>query len=160
MVEPDTRDLSVVVIPGGLLVEPRDASCAGEVAAGDAGGRRPTESEGDALAFAWAVAKYARSDAVVLARQDGGLMRTVGIGTGEVSRRMAIERALAEAGAKAEGAVLASDGPITAAGDLERIAHLGVTAVAHPGGPADKLAIRGLAGELAIVATNVSHIRY
>jgi phosphoribosylaminoimidazolecarboxamide formyltransferase/IMP cyclohydrolase len=160
MVPPDTRDLSILVIPGGLLVEPRDATCRNEVEAGDPGGRRPTEAERDALVFAWAVAKYARSDAIVIARQDDGLMRTVGVGAGEVARRFAIERALAEAGTQAEGAVLASDGPITEAADLELIAGAGVTAVVHPGGPADKLGISVGASELAIVATNVSHIRY
>jgi phosphoribosylaminoimidazolecarboxamide formyltransferase / IMP cyclohydrolase len=160
MIAPDARDISIVVIPGGLLVEARDTTCRGEVEAGAAAGRPCTESERRALVFAWAVAKYARSDAIVLARQDGASMRTVAIAAGEVSRRRAIERALDEAGTYAERAVLASDGPITEAGDLELIASAGVTAVAHPGGPADQLGIGDRDGELAIVATNVAHIRY
>jgi phosphoribosylaminoimidazolecarboxamide formyltransferase/IMP cyclohydrolase len=160
MVPPDARDLSIVIIPGGLLVEPRDATCRGEVEAGEPGGRRPTDGEREALVFAWAVAKYVRSDAVVLARQDGGLMRTVGIGAGEVSRRLAIERALGEAGTQAEGAVLASDGPITEAAELELLARAGVSAVAHPGGPADSLGIEEGDRELAVVATGVAHVRY
>ncbi|HEX3346236.1 MAG TPA: hypothetical protein VHS09_16750 [Polyangiaceae bacterium] len=160
MIPPDLRDVSLVVVPGGLLVEGRDATCRGEVEAGEPAGRRPTDGERATLAFAWAVAKYARSDAIVLARSDGGLARTVGIAAGEVSRRQAIERALAEAGTHAERAVLASDGAITEAGELELIARAGVTAVAHPGGPADKLGIGDRDGELAIVATNVAHVRY
>jgi phosphoribosylaminoimidazolecarboxamide formyltransferase/IMP cyclohydrolase len=145
-----------------MLVEERDLPCKGEIEAADPAGRRPTESEQDALVFAWAVAKHTRSDAVVLARHVDGIMRTVAVAAGEVSRRLAIEHALAEAGAEAEGAVLASDGRIATAGDFERIAKAGVLAVAHPGGPADatKVAVRNAERELAILATNVSHILY
>jgi phosphoribosylaminoimidazolecarboxamide formyltransferase/IMP cyclohydrolase len=158
----DARDLSIFVVPGALLVEERDARCKGEIEGADPGARRPTEVERDALVFAWGVVKYARSDAIVLVRQDGSVMHTVGVAAGEISRRLAIERALREAGPDAEGAVLASDGRITEGADLERIANAGVSAVAHPGGPEDgaRFTVRATGRDLAIVATNVAHVRY
>ena len=61
----------------------------------------------------------------------------------------------------AAGAVLASDGPIVAGHDFDRLAKVGVTAVAHTGGPEDKRSVMvGTKEILSIVATNVSHIRY
>ena len=158
----DTPQLSISVVPGAMLLEPRDSRCGNEVESGDSGVRAPLDAERRALVFAWAIAKYLRSDGVVIAKEEQGVLRTIGIGASAISRRQAIEMALAEAGADAGGAVLASDGPIMNSWDFERLASLGITAVAHPGGPEDAkpFAIADGRGMLAIVATNVSHLRY
>ncbi|MEO7095364.1 MAG: hypothetical protein ABI175_19060, partial [Polyangiales bacterium] len=58
-------------IPFGLVVEQRDGPSEGEVARGKVlSQRQPTQEELVALDFAWKVAKYSRSDAVVIARTD------------------------------------------------------------------------------------------
>ncbi len=61
------------------------------------------------LAFAWKVAKHARSNAVVLARGENGAFYTVGIGSGQTSRIKATRDALEKAGERADGAGFASD---------------------------------------------------
>ncbi|MEO7093852.1 MAG: bifunctional phosphoribosylaminoimidazolecarboxamide formyltransferase/IMP cyclohydrolase, partial [Polyangiales bacterium] len=78
---------------------------------------------------------------------------------GGVSRREAIGMALAQAAGDAAGAVLASDGPITAAEDLDLLMRRGIVAVAHPGSPADASIISAGSNVLAFVATGIAHLR-
>src|SRR5207248_60771 len=61
--------------------------------------------EWDALLFAWRVAQFVRSNAIVLA---AGLA-TVGVGAGQTSRVDAVRLAVAKAGERAAGAAMASD---------------------------------------------------
>jgi len=68
--------------------------------------REPKANQWDDLLFAWAVAKHVTSNGIVIARNDV----TLGIGQGQVSRIDAVNIALTKAGARAKGAVLASDG--------------------------------------------------
>jgi phosphoribosylaminoimidazolecarboxamide formyltransferase/IMP cyclohydrolase len=160
MFPPEISYPSIRIVPGGMLLEPRDARCANEVESGDRGVRPATPAEQRALVFAWAVAKYVPSDGVVIAKENAGVLETIGVGAGGTSRRMAIEMALSEAGAEAAGAVLASDGPIVRAADFERLAKTGITAVAHPGGPEDGNAFTTAGNPpIAIVTTNVSHLK-
>ncbi len=157
----DLADLSITIVPGAAILEQRDARSKDEVAAGDAGGHVPTHEQKRLLAFAWTIAKFTRSDAVVLAREERGVTFTVGVGDAAVSRRHAIEKAIWEAGEASAAAVLASDGPIVLADDFQRIAQAGIAAVAHPGGPEDGRTFQvGGQPPVAILATNLSHIRY
>ena len=85
------------------------------------------------LQFAWRVAKYARSNAVVISR--GGT--TLGIGAGQTSRleaaQLAVDRAKAK-GFDLRGAVAASDAFFPFADGLEVLARAGINAVIQPGG--------------------------
>ncbi len=84
----------------------------------------------EALRFAWRVVRYARSNAIVLARGSA----TVGIGSGQPTRVKAVELACEVAGDRARGAVLASDAFFPFADGLEAAARAGVRAVVQPGG--------------------------
>jgi phosphoribosylaminoimidazolecarboxamide formyltransferase/IMP cyclohydrolase len=110
------------------------------------------------LRFAWAVVKHARSNAVVLAR--GGV--TVGLGAGAVSRIWAAERAVANAGGRARGAVLASEAFFPFDDVVRLAAGAGVTAILQPGGAKRDPEVIAAANELGVgmVFTGSRHFRH
>ncbi len=143
-------------LAGGFLVQEEDRGVFGEVRAVTE--RRPGEGELAALRFAMAVAKHARSNAIVVANGE----RTLGIGQGQTSRVDAARIALEKAGDAARGAVLASDGffPFD---DVVRLAgEYGIAAIAQPGGSkrdADSIRAANELG-IAMVFTGLRHFRH
>ncbi|MCW2713595.1 MAG: phosphoribosylaminoimidazolecarboxamide formyltransferase/IMP cyclohydrolase [Frankiales bacterium] len=120
-------------ISGGMLLQSRDRFDApGDdpstwtVAAGEAA---PPELLAD-LVFAWRSVRAVKSNAILLA--SGGA--TVGVGMGQVNRVDAAKLAVARAGARAAGAVAASDAFFPFADGLEVLVAAGVRAVVQPGG--------------------------
>ena len=95
--------------------------------------RAPTPGETNDLLFAWRVAKFVKSNAIVYCR-DG---RTLGIGAGQMSRvdstRIAAFKA-ANAGLSLTGAVVASDAFFPFRDGLDVVADNGAAAVIQPGG--------------------------
>jgi phosphoribosylaminoimidazolecarboxamide formyltransferase/IMP cyclohydrolase len=145
-------------IPGGLLVQTRDLAEADPRGWKVVSKRSPSPEELEALAFAWSVVKYVKSNAIVLARRDV----TVGIGMGQTNRVDSVRIAAERAGAKARGSALASDAFFPFPDGVEAAGAAGITAVAQPGGSvrddeviaaADKLGI-------AMVFTAVRHFRH
>jgi phosphoribosylaminoimidazolecarboxamide formyltransferase/IMP cyclohydrolase len=149
-------------VGGGIVVQTRDATGAGEVSGGKVmTQRKPTPEELEALDFAWLVCKHVKSNAIVLARGDGGL-RTVGVGAGQMSRVISVQIACEKAGDATRGAVLASDAFFPFPDGVELAAKNGVTAVVQPGGSvkdADVVAAADAAG-IAMIATGVRHFRH
>lgn len=82
------------------------------------------------LIFAWKVVKHVKSNAIVVAK-DG---RTLGVGAGQMNRVGAAEIALKQAGAKAKGAVLASDAFFPFSDTVNLAAKYGIKAIVQPGG--------------------------
>jgi len=146
-------------VGGGLLVQDRDATGAGEVAGGRVVTKRaPTEAEMASLEFSWRVCKHVKSNAIVLAQGHA----TVGIGAGQMSRVVSVRIACEKAGEQARGSVLASDAYFPFADGVEAAARAGVTAVAQPGGSVrdpDVIAAADVAG-MAMVFTGVRHFRH
>jgi phosphoribosylaminoimidazolecarboxamide formyltransferase/IMP cyclohydrolase len=159
----DHRATAMKFVGGGLLVQDRDATARGEVARGRVVTKRaPTEDELRALGFAWAVCKHVKSNAIVLARADGGGLRTVGVGAGQMSRVISVDIAARKAGDLAAGSALASDAFFPFPDGLERAAEAGVLAVAQPGGSVrdeEVIAAADRAG-IAMVFTAVRHFRH
>jgi phosphoribosylaminoimidazolecarboxamide formyltransferase/IMP cyclohydrolase len=91
---------------------------------------RPSPALERDLAFAWAVCRHVKSNAIVLVR-DGAL---VGVGAGQMSRVDSVEIALRKAGDRARGAVLASDAFFPFDDSIGPAAAAGVAAVIQPGG--------------------------
>jgi phosphoribosylaminoimidazolecarboxamide formyltransferase / IMP cyclohydrolase len=146
-------------VGGGLVVQTRDATAAGEVAGGKVATKRaPTTDEMASLEFAWRVCKHVKSNAIVLAHGE----RTVGVGAGQMSRVISVQIACEKAGALTKGAVLASDAFFPFPDGLEAAAKAGVTAVAQPGGSvkdAEVIAAADAYG-LAMVFTGTRHFRH
>jgi phosphoribosylaminoimidazolecarboxamide formyltransferase / IMP cyclohydrolase len=122
-------ELSAKDVTGGLLLQDTD------VTEDDSGykvvtGTEPTPHHMAGLLFAWRVAKWVRSNAIVLAK-DGA---TVGVGGGQTSRVDASELAVKKAGERTRGAVAASDAFFPFADGVEALAEAGIEAVIQPGG--------------------------
>jgi phosphoribosylaminoimidazolecarboxamide formyltransferase/IMP cyclohydrolase len=146
-------------VGGGLVVQDRDATAAGEVTRGKVVTKRePTAEEMRSLEFAWRVCKHVKSNAIVLAHGE----TTVGVGAGQMSRVISVQIACEKAGEKARGSVLASDAFFPFPDGVEAAAKAGVTAVAQPGGSVkdpDVIATADAHG-LAMVFTGVRHFRH
>jgi len=122
---------------------------------------KPTSRQIDDLLFAWRIAKYVKSNAIVFCR-DG---RTVGIGAGQMSRvdaaRVADFKAN-EAGLSLAGSVVASDAFFPFRDGLDVVARSGAKAVIQPGGSLRDEEVIAAADEhgLAMVFTGVRHFRH
>jgi phosphoribosylaminoimidazolecarboxamide formyltransferase/IMP cyclohydrolase len=95
--------------------------------------RAPAPAELEALRFAWEVVAAARSNAIALARGTA----LIGLGSGQTSRVDAVDVALMKArraGHATGGAVLASDGFLPFADNVDHAAKAGIVAVVQPGG--------------------------
>lgn len=152
-------------IGGGLVVQARDDTAAGEVRDGEVvTDRKPTEAELGALEFAWAICKHVKSNSILLAAPTGepGEYVTLGSGGGQTSRVGAAEIAIRKAGDRARGAVLASDAFFPFPDGLEVGTKAGVTAIAQPGGSkGDEAVIQAAnAAGAAMVFTGIRHFRH
>ena len=123
--------------------------------------RAPSPAELDDLLFAWRVAKYVKSNAIVYAK-DG---RTVGIGAGQMSRvvsaRIAAMKA-EEAGLAVAGSAMASDAFFPFRDGIDAAAAAGIRAVIQPGGSMRDAEVVAAADEhdIAMVFTGIRHFRH
>jgi phosphoribosylaminoimidazolecarboxamide formyltransferase/IMP cyclohydrolase len=117
--------------------------------------RQPSEREWADLRFAWRVVRHVRSNAIVVAANG----QSLGIGAGQMNRVGSVQLALAAAGERAQGAVLASDGFFPFDDSVRLAASLGIAAVIQPGGSvrdADSIGACDQLG-LAMVSTGRRH---
>ncbi|PKO84967.1 MAG: bifunctional phosphoribosylaminoimidazolecarboxamide formyltransferase/inosine monophosphate cyclohydrolase [Betaproteobacteria bacterium HGW-Betaproteobacteria-11] len=148
-------------VGGGLLVQTQDAA---RIAASElklVTRRAPSERELADLLFAWRVAKYVKSNAIVYCK-DGV---TIGVGAGQMSRvdsaRIAAIKA-ANAGLSVAGSVVASDAFFPFRDGLDVLAQAGATAVIQPGGSLRDAEVIAAADEqnVAMVFTGFRHFRH
>jgi phosphoribosylaminoimidazolecarboxamide formyltransferase/IMP cyclohydrolase len=155
---PVLRGLDVRPMPGGALVQDRDAVTETRADCKVVSSREPTAGEWDDLLFAWQVASRVKSNAIVFAKDRA----TVGIGAGQMSRVDSAWIAARKAGERATGAVMASDAFFPFPDALEVAAEVGVTAAIHPGGSkrdGDVLQAAERHG-MAVVLTGRRHFRH
>ena len=114
----------------GLLLQEQD-ECRDDPTAWKVASRRePTEDERAALEFGWKVVSHVKSNAILLC----GPKAVYGVGAGQMSRVDAVRLAIAKAGEKTQGSVMASDAFFPFPDGIEEAAAAGVTAVIQPGG--------------------------
>jgi phosphoribosylaminoimidazolecarboxamide formyltransferase / IMP cyclohydrolase len=122
---------------------------------------QPTAQQLDDLLFAWKVAKFVKSNAVVYAA--GGM--TLGVGAGQMSRvdssRIASIKA-ANAGLSLQGAAVASDAYFPFRDGLDVVVDAGAACVIQPGGSMRDAEVIAAADErgVAMVFTGVRHFRH
>jgi phosphoribosylaminoimidazolecarboxamide formyltransferase/IMP cyclohydrolase len=159
---PPVAELSVRPISGGFLAQTPDAP-AGDVELQTVTRRAPDAGQRRALQFAWRACKHTKSNAIVLAQQAAdGVLATVGVGAGQMSRVDAVRIAVDKAGERARGAVLASDAFFPFADGVEAAIAGGVAAIVQPGGSrrdAEVIAAADAAGA-AMVFTGRRHFRH
>jgi phosphoribosylaminoimidazolecarboxamide formyltransferase / IMP cyclohydrolase len=123
--------------------------------------RAPTPAELDDLLFAWRIAKYVKSNAIVYARDH----RSIGIGAGQMSRIVSAKIAglkAAEAGLEVPGSVMASDAFFPFRDGIDAAAAAGIRAVIQPGGSMRDREVIAAADEhdIAMVFTGIRHFRH
>lgn len=143
-------------VRGGVLMQTSDLADPPQAEWRQVSQRRPTRPEEEALRFAWKVARFVRSNAIVLATPGA----TVGLGSAP-NHLDAIRLALYRAGDRAQGAVMAADNFFEFADGVEMAAEAGVTAVVQPGGALRDAAVIEAANRrrIAMIMTKTRHIR-
>jgi phosphoribosylaminoimidazolecarboxamide formyltransferase/IMP cyclohydrolase len=148
-------------VNGGLLVQDRDL---GMIALDDlkvVSKLKPTEQQMQDLLFAWKVAKYVKSNAIVYAANG----QTVGVGAGQMSRinsaRIAGIKA-DHAGLEVKGSVMASDAFFPFRDGIDNAGQAGIAAVIQPGGSIRDEEVIAAADEhgMAMVFTGMRHFRH
>jgi phosphoribosylaminoimidazolecarboxamide formyltransferase/IMP cyclohydrolase len=155
---PGPAGLEIRQLPGGALVQDRDAVRVARDELEVVSAREPGEDEWADLELAWVVAARVRSNAIVFVRDRA----TVGVGAGQMSRVDASWLAARKAGDRAKGASMASDAFFPFPDAVEVAADAGVTAVIHPGGSVrdvDVLEVADARG-MAVVVTGRRHFRH
>jgi phosphoribosylaminoimidazolecarboxamide formyltransferase/IMP cyclohydrolase len=148
-------------VNGGLLVQSADM---GMISSDDlkiVTQRIPTEAEVHDLVFAWKVAKYVKSNAIVYAKN----RQTIGVGAGQMSRvnsaRIAAIKA-EHAGLPVHGAVMASDAFFPFRDGIDNAAAAGISCIIQPGGSMRDQEVIDAANEhgMAMVFTGMRHFRH
>jgi len=148
-------------VNGGLLIQDRDL---GMVTLDDlkvVSKVQPSEQQISDLLFAWKVAKYVKSNAIIYANNG----QTVGVGAGQMSRinsaRIAGIKA-EHAGLAVIGSVMASDAFFPFRDGIDNAGQAGIAAVIQPGGSIRDEEVIAAADEhgMAMVFTGMRHFRH
>lgn len=120
--------------------------------------RRPTIDELNALEFSWKTVKHVKSNAIVVANSH----QTLGIGAGQMNRVGSVEIAIKQAGAKVNGAVLASDAFFPMGDSVEYAGKNGIKAIVQPGGSIKDQESIDMADKygIAMIFTDIRHFRH
>ena len=155
-------------VAGGFLVQTRDNGYIMREKLRVVTKRAPSSHEIEDLLFAFHVAKYVMSNAIVYAKNQA----TVGIGAGQMSRVDSAHIAAIKSGQAAraagidtpltQGSVVASDAFFPFADGLETVIAAGSTAVIQPGGSIrdDEVIAAANAAGIAMVFTGMRHFRH
>jgi len=158
---PVTQLLEYRSVSGGLLVQTRDSGAIRAQELRTVTKRPPTLAELDDLIFAWRVAKYVKSNAIVAVKDKA----TLGIGAGQMSRVISSKIAAMKAqdeGLTLQGAAIASDAFFPFRDGLDALAEFGITSIIQPGGSRRDAEVIAAADEhgIAMVFTGMRHFRH
>ena len=148
-------------VGSGLLIQSADNHVLAEADLKLVTKKAPTAAQTADLLFAWKIAKFVKSNAIVFC---GGGM-TLGVGAGQMSRldsaRIAGIKAQ-HAGLSLQGSCVASDAFFPFRDGLDVLADAGATAVIQPGGSIKDDEVIAAADErgIAMVLTGVRHFRH
>ncbi|MEP6609752.1 MAG: bifunctional phosphoribosylaminoimidazolecarboxamide formyltransferase/IMP cyclohydrolase [Burkholderiaceae bacterium] len=155
------NDFDFKRVGGGLLVQTPDLDSLRLSDLEIVTTHQPTEQQLTDLMFAWKVAKFVKSNAIVFARDEA----TVAVGAGQMSRldsaRIASIKA-ASAGLDLTGSVVASDAFFPFRDGLDVVVDAGATCVIQPGGSVRDDEVIAAANErgVAMVLTGMRHFRH
>lgn len=155
------KSLDFKRVNGGLLVQDRDLGMVAQESLKVVSKRQPTEQEMHDLLFAWRVAKFVKSNAIVYCNNN----QTIGVGAGQMSRinsaRIAGIKA-EHAGLEVKGSVMASDAFFPFRDGIDNAAEAGIAAVIQPGGSMRDEEVIAAADEagMAMVFTGMRHFRH
>jgi phosphoribosylaminoimidazolecarboxamide formyltransferase / IMP cyclohydrolase len=148
-------------VGSGILIQTADNH---EIAESDLtiiSAKKPTSQQLQDMLFAWNVAKYVKSNAIVFC----GNGMTLGVGAGQMSRidstKIAIIKAQ-NAGLDLQNSVVASDAFFPFRDGIDALAAAGAACVIHPGGSMRDEEVIAAANEhgLVMVTTGIRHFRH
>jgi phosphoribosylaminoimidazolecarboxamide formyltransferase / IMP cyclohydrolase len=122
--------LMIKPIAGGFLAQAADDAPADPGTWTIATEAQPTEADLAELLFAWQVVRHVKSNAIVITQN----RTTLGVGAGQMNRVGSAQIALTQAGDRAKGAILASDGFFPFDDSVRTAAAAGIRAIVQPGG--------------------------
>ena len=148
-------------VSGGLLVQTSDDGVVTEAELKVVTDKAPDAAQIRDMLFAWKVAKFVKSNAIVFCR-DG---MTIGVGAGQMSRVYSTKIAAIKAGDEGlavEGSVMASDAFFPFRDGIDSAAEHGISAIIQPGGSMRDDEVIQAANEhgLAMVFTGMRHFRH
>ena len=155
------NDIDVKRVGGGWLVQTPDAHTVDQADLTVATRKKPTAAQLRDLMFAWKVAKFVKSNAIVFC----GNNMTLGVGAGQMSRidsaRIASIKA-ANAGLTLKGSAVASDAFFPFRDGLDVVIDAGATSVIQPGGSVRDDEVIAAANErgVVMVLTGMRHFRH
>ncbi len=148
-------------VSGGLLVQTSDAGIVTESDLKVVTDKLPEPGQIKDMLFAWKVAKFVKSNAIVFCK-DG---MTIGVGAGQMSRVYSTKIAAIKAGDEGlsvEGSVMASDAFFPFRDGIDSAAEHGISAIIQPGGSMRDDEVIAAANEhgLTMVFTGMRHFRH
>ena len=157
----DTAEFDLKKVSGGLLVQQIDDGTISDSDLRVVTKIRPNDRQLADMMFAWKVAKFVKSNAIVFCR-DG---MTIGVGAGQMSRvystRIAAIKA-ADEGLAVTDSVMASDAFFPFRDGIDAAAETGISAIIQPGGSMRDDEVIAAADEhgLTMVFTGMRHFRH
>jgi len=151
--EPDFKRVS-----GGLLIQEKDLEAFDPKNLKIVTRKKPTKQQMQSLIFGWTVAKYVKSNAIVLTKGT----KTVGIGAGQMSRVDAVMLAIKKSGGLCKNSCLVSDAFFPKPDAIAEAAKAGVKAIIQPGGSiSDQEIIKACdKHKIVMVTTGMRHFRH
>jgi len=146
-------------VTGGLLLQDNDLALSNKLEVVTKA--QPSEQQMLDMQFAWKVAKFVKSNAIIYANNN----MTIGVGAGQMSRvnsaRIAGIKA-EHAGLEVTGSVMASDAFFPFRDGIDNAADAGISAVIQPGGSMRDEEVIAAADEhgMAMVFTGMRHFRH
>lgn len=148
-------------INGGLLVQDRDLGMVGIDDLQVVTEKKPSDDELRDLLFAWKVAKFVKSNAIVYVKNQ----MTIGVGAGQMSRVYSAKIAgikAADENLVVEGSVMSSDAFFPFRDGIDAAHEAGISAVIQPGGSMRDDEVIAAANEhgMAMVFTSMRHFKH
>jgi len=148
-------------VSGGILIQSDDTYAVPREDLKCVTKRQPSAEELDDLMFAWRVAKFVKSNAIVYVKNK----QTIGIGAGQMSRVISADIAnlkAKEEGLEVTGAVMASDAFFPFRDGIDKAASSGIAAIIQPGGSIrdDEVIAAADENNIAMVFTSTRHFRH
>jgi phosphoribosylaminoimidazolecarboxamide formyltransferase/IMP cyclohydrolase len=145
-------------VVGGLLVQDRDLGEMTRDKVRVVTKARPSDEDYDGLLFAWRVAKFVKSNAIIYTSRNA----TIGIGAGQMSRIDSTRIAAVKAASPVRGAYMASDAFFPFRDNVDMAAEIGIRAIIQPGGSVRDDEVIAAADEhgLIMLLTGMRHFRH
>ncbi|WP_319422054.1 bifunctional phosphoribosylaminoimidazolecarboxamide formyltransferase/IMP cyclohydrolase [Pleurocapsa sp. FMAR1] len=138
---------TIKAIAGGFLVQASDDKIENPNDWQMVTEKKPTPEQIEEMLFAQKLVKHVKSNAILISRDRA----TIGIGAGQMNRVGSVQIALEQAGDKAQGGVMASDGFFPFDDSVRTAAAAGISAIIQPGGSIRDRESIAAANELGIV---------